>query len=118
MPMSFDDDPAKRNVPSVTKSRRGQTSRRYELLQLQPAGIQRLLRSEQLNDQDIWFILEEAETGQRPEWKDIADRRPTYKSYCAQWKFLAVRNGILERHWESTDGRSEVTHIVLPQSKE
>jgi hypothetical protein len=29
-----------------------------------------------------------------------------------------VRNGILERHWESTDGRSEVTHIVLPQSKE
>jgi hypothetical protein len=50
------------------------------------------LRSEQLNDQDIGFILEEAETGQRPEWKDIADRRPAYKSYCAQWKFLSVRS--------------------------
>jgi hypothetical protein len=52
-------------------------------------------------------ILEEVETEQRPEWKDIADRSPAYRSYCAQWKSLAVRNGMLERHWESTDGRSK-----------
>jgi hypothetical protein len=54
------------------------------------------LRTEQLNDPDIGHILQELETGQKSEWKDIADRSPTYKSYWAQWKPLAVKNGILE----------------------
>jgi hypothetical protein len=53
------------------------------------------LHTEQLDDPDIGPILQELETGQRPEWKDIADRIPTYKSYWVQWKSLAVRNGIL-----------------------
>jgi hypothetical protein len=57
------------------------------------------LRSEQLNDPDIGPILQEVKAGQRPEWKDIVDRSLTYKSYWAQWKSLAVRNGILERNW-------------------
>jgi hypothetical protein len=39
------------------------------------------LRTEQLNDLDTGPILEEAETRQCPEWKDVADRSPTYKSY-------------------------------------
>jgi hypothetical protein len=38
------------------------------------------LRTEQLNDPDIGPILQEVETGQRPEWKDIADRSPTFRS--------------------------------------
>jgi hypothetical protein len=62
-----------------------------------------ILRMKQLNDQDIGPILEE-ETGQRPEWKDIATHSPTYKSYWTQLKSIAVRNGILQRHWESADG--------------
>jgi hypothetical protein len=57
------------------------------------------LRKEQLNDQDVGPILEEVETEQHPEWKDIAEYRPTYKSYWAQWKFLTVRNIILKHHW-------------------
>jgi hypothetical protein len=44
------------------------------------------LRMEQLNDPDIGPILQEVEAGQRPVWKDNADRSPTYKSYWAQWK--------------------------------
>jgi hypothetical protein len=74
------------------------------------------LRTEQLNDPDIGPILQEAETGQRPEWKDILDRSPTYKSYWAQWKSLAVRNGILERNWESDNGRSKIAQIVVHRS--
>jgi hypothetical protein len=66
---------------------------------------------------DVGPIQQEMETGQRPEWKDIADRSPTYKSYWAQWKSLAVRNGILERNWESAKGRSTVAQIVIPRSK-
>jgi hypothetical protein len=63
------------------------------------------LRMDQLNDQDVGSVLEEeeVETGQHPEWKDIADRSPTYKGYWAQWKSRAIRDGLLERHWEVTD---------------
>jgi hypothetical protein len=50
--------------------------------------------------------MEAVETGQQPEWKDIADRSLTYISYWAQWKLLTVRNGILERNWEFTNVES------------
>jgi hypothetical protein len=36
---------------------------------------------EQLNDQSIGPILEEVETGQCPELKDIDDHGPTFESY-------------------------------------
>jgi hypothetical protein len=75
------------------------------------------LKTEQLNDQIIGSILEGVKTGQHPEWKDIADCSPTYKSYWAQWKYLALRNGILKRHWESSDGRSKIAQIILPWSR-
>jgi hypothetical protein len=61
------------------------------------------LRTEQLNDQDIGPTLEEAETGRCQDWEDIISHSSMYKSYWAQWKSLAARNGILEHHWESTD---------------
>jgi hypothetical protein len=48
-------------------------------------------------------ILEEAETGEFQEWKDIAFCSPMYKSYWTQWKSLAVRKSILQHHWESAD---------------
>lgn len=41
------------------------------------------LRKEQLDDNDVGQILQEMEAGQRPQWKDIADRSPTYNSYLA-----------------------------------
>jgi hypothetical protein len=34
----------------------------------------------------------------------ICDRGLIYKSYWAQWKSLAVRDDVLERHWELADG--------------
>jgi hypothetical protein len=62
-------------------------------------------------------LLQGVETGQRPEWKDIADSTPIYKSYRAQEKSLAVRDGVLERHWVSADGRTKMSQIVIPRSK-
>jgi hypothetical protein len=38
------------------------------------------LRREQLADEELGQLLQEVEAGQRPEWKDIADRSPNYKS--------------------------------------
>jgi hypothetical protein len=56
-------------------------------------------------------------TGQRPEWNDIADCSPTYKSYWAQWKSFAVRNSTLECNWESTNGWSQIAQTVIPRSR-
>jgi hypothetical protein len=75
------------------------------------------LRREQLNDQDIGLILEEVETRQHPEWKEITDRSLTYKSYWTQWETLAMNNCILQRQWESANGQSEIAQIVLPRSR-
>lgn len=36
--------------------------------------------TEQLNYQDTGTVLEEEETRQRPEWKDVTDRSPTCKA--------------------------------------
>jgi hypothetical protein len=41
-------------------------------------------RHPELNDQDMGPILNEGETGQCPEWEDITNLSPTYKSYWAQ----------------------------------
>jgi hypothetical protein len=71
------------------------------------------LRTEQLNNQGIGPILEEVKARQCPEWKDIANRSPMYKSYWAQWKSLTVRNGILECHRESIDGQSKIAKRIL-----
>jgi hypothetical protein len=45
------------------------------------------------------------------------DRRPTCKTYWAKWKFLTVRNGVLERNWESANGQSQIAQIVIPRSR-
>jgi hypothetical protein len=56
------------------------------------------------------------ETGQRPEWRDIDDQSTIYKSYWAQWKSLAVRDSMLERHWELADG-NKMDRVVIARSK-
>jgi hypothetical protein len=75
------------------------------------------LRWEKLNNQNIGPSLEELEAGQHQELKDITEWSPTCKSYWVQWKSLAVSDGILKHHWDSTDRQSKIAPIVLPWSK-
>jgi hypothetical protein len=35
----------------------------------------------------------------------------------AQWKSLALRDGVLERHWESADGKKKTAQVVIPHSR-
>jgi len=56
------------------------------------------------------------EAGQHPEWRDISDRGPVYKIYSAQWNSFALKDGVLERHWDSVDGK-KTAQIVIPHSK-
>ena len=78
---------------------------------------QQALRREQLADNDIGTLMREMEAGRRPEWKDISDRCPLYKSYWVQWKSLVLRNGVPVRHWKSADGKKKTAQVVIPHSK-
>jgi 3-deoxy-D-manno-octulosonate 8-phosphate phosphatase KdsC-like HAD superfamily phosphatase len=49
--------------------------------------------------------------------RDISDRSTIYKNYWAQWKSFAVRDGVLVRRWQSTDGKKETAQLVVPCSK-
>jgi DNA topoisomerase VI subunit A len=74
------------------------------------------LRREQLTD-DVRTVLRDMEAGQRPVLRDISDRGPTYNSYWTQWKSLAVRDGVLERHWKSDDENKKAAQVVISCSK-
>jgi hypothetical protein len=75
------------------------------------------LRREHLGDDEMGPLLQEVEAGRRPEWRDIADRIPTYKGYWDQWKSLVVRDGVLESLWGSVDRRTKTAQFVIPHSK-
>jgi hypothetical protein len=79
--------------------------------------LQRALRRMQLADNYVGQILQEAQVGQHSEWKDIADHSPIYKSYWAQWKFLVVRDNILECHLETANGETKTAQRVLLENK-
>ena len=66
---------------------------------------------------DLGPLIREIEAGQRPEWKDISNHVPIYKSYWAQWESLALRDGVLVRQWESADGKKKTAQVVIPESK-
>ena len=44
----------------------------------------------------------------------IFDYGPIYKNYCTQSKSLAVRDSIMESHWELADGIKDGIDIHLP----
>ena len=77
---------------------------------------QQALRTEQLAD-DLGPLIEEIEAGPRPEWRDISNRGPIYKSYWAQLESLALMDGVLVRHWESADGKKKTAQVIVPRSK-
>jgi hypothetical protein len=57
------------------------------------------LGREQLADKDNGQLMRMMEAEQHSKW-GISDWGPIYKNYCAQLKSLAVRDSILESHWE------------------
>jgi hypothetical protein len=77
---------------------------------------QQALRKQQLADTDMKRQLRKVETGQRPEWEAISDQGSIHKCFWAQWKSLALRNGVLVRHWESADGK-RIAQVVIPRSR-
>jgi hypothetical protein len=73
---------------------------------------------EQLADNDVGTLKREMDARRCPKWRDVTDQGPIYKSYWAQWKSLAVRDGVLERHWESADRKKDRRDSNPPQQGE
>ena len=53
------------------------------------------MREAQLTDESIAPVLRWKEQGERPDWKDVSDKSPTFKCYWSQWDMLAVKEGVL-----------------------
>jgi hypothetical protein len=77
--MLFHDDPVKKILSTAIKLR---ADVKRAIVAVAVGGYDpKALGAEQLTDPDIGSILQEVETGQQSEWKDIADCSPIYKSY-------------------------------------
>jgi hypothetical protein len=81
MPMHVPDDPAKKNVPTATKSRHGQKTNMYEVLQPKPQPlVSGDTEMEQLNDPDIGPILQGVKPGSGQKGKTSQNAAPHTKS--------------------------------------
>ncbi len=76
------------------------------------------MREDQETDHDIGQILHLKENDEcRPEWREVSNKSLIYKAVWAQWNSLAVENGLLQRVWESADGRSTKSQLVIPKDR-
>nr|WP_253310135.1 reverse transcriptase domain-containing protein [Rickettsia endosymbiont of Ceutorhynchus assimilis] len=76
------------------------------------------MREDQEADQDIGQILHLKENDEcRPEWREVSNKSLIYKALWAQWNSLAVENGLLKRVWESADGKSTKSQLVIPKDR-
>lgn len=52
----------------------------------------------------------------RPQWSEISALSEVTKTFWAQWDSLCLRNDILYRKWESSDGLTTRLQLVLPKA--
>jgi len=62
-------------------------------------------------------IIRGKEEGQRPARQEIASEGPSAKAYWLQWDSLLLRDGVLQRKWESPNLRTSIFQIIVPQKK-
>lgn len=75
------------------------------------------IRSAQRADPDLAPLLCLLETKtEKPDWSQIASTSRVTKLYWAQWEQLRMRDGILQKRWESTSGLRADWLNVIPKS--
>jgi len=83
--------------------------------QINWTGIEIML--EQLQDLDIGFIITLMSSHQeKPPWKEVEMQSSEVKTLWNEWDRLSLRNDVLCRKYESTDGLHVTWQIVLPHS--
>ena len=53
---------------------------------------------------------------QKPDWQEISSASRVAKLYWSQWEQLRLKDGILQRKWESNSGSTEKWVSVIPQT--
>jgi predicted anti-sigma-YlaC factor YlaD len=81
MPMLFHDNHAKECTHCRNIKAQADINQVQATAAVAAAGWDPVTLRTELNDYGTGPILEDVETGQRSEWKDISNCRPTYKSY-------------------------------------
>ena len=52
----------------------------------------------------------------RPQWTSVSACSEVTKIYWAQWDSLVMKQDILYRKWESTDGKEGKLQLIVPKS--
>lgn len=75
------------------------------------------IREAQLQDADVKHVLNwKEELTRKPEWKDVSSLSSATKTYWVNWDLLMMKDGVLVRRWESSDGKEISWKVVLPHS--
>ena len=69
----------------------------------------------QNEDSILKSLLNWLKEGKRPSFDETSAMDPVLKGYLAQWNSLKLKDGILYRIWESTDGKQSVEKLILPR---
>ena len=75
------------------------------------------IRDAQLSDPDIGVLVQLMESSsEQPDWETVALKSSDVKTLWRFWPRLAVRDGVLMRRFESSDGKTTTWQIVFPKS--
>ena len=77
-----------------------------------PAGLE----SAQKSDPDIGFVYRLIESGvSKPTWGEVVHQPGDIKTLWSFWQRLAIRQGILQRRFESVDKKTEYWQTIMPK---
>ncbi|KAJ8957190.1 hypothetical protein NQ318_007752 [Aromia moschata] len=86
-------------------------------VQVEDGWLSEELKKSQKKDNDLRLIRNWVKNGVPPTWQEVSRYGTTIKGYWAQWNSLCLRDGLLQRKWESPDGVSTVYQLVLPKAR-
>ena len=73
------------------------------------------IQAMQRADDDLaTIIIHKEQRDDRPTWEEFSSASAVAKRYWAQWDMLRLHEGILQRRWESLDGKNVKWLIVVP----
>lgn len=73
------------------------------------------LRKEQLEDENIGFILKAKETQQKPDAQSLKAKPREAHQLSQLWDQLVVKEGILYRQFEESSGKSSHLQLIIPR---
>ena len=83
---------------------------------IENVGAQDIAKAQEM-DSDIGHVMQWMKSGKgRPRWSEVATLSEVTKNCWAQWDSLCLRNNVLCRKWESSDGAITRLQMVLPKA--